>query len=89
MVTTAEISKVIEATTIMVRQRVTDKTIATDAAIETIIITTIIIAIKNIMVSIGVSIVTHLIVSHLAIATDHIETDAIVAGNKKIYIVII
>ncbi len=82
MVTTTEISKVIEATTIMVRQRVTDKTIATDAALETIIT-----VIKKIMVFTGVSIVSHLIVSHLAIATDHIDTDAIVAGNKKIYIV--
>jgi hypothetical protein len=84
MVTTAEISEAIEATTIMVRQRITDKAITTDAALETIIT-----VIKKIMVFTGVSIVSHLIVSHLAIATDHIETDAMVAGNKKIYIVII
>ncbi len=84
MVTTAEILGAIEATTIMVRQRITDKAITTDAAIETIII-----AIKKIMVFTGVSIVSHLIDSRLAIATDHIETDAMVAGNKKIYIVII
>jgi len=82
MVTTAEISEAIEATTIMARQRITDKAITTDAAIETIIITTIIIAIKKIMVSTGVSIVTHLV-----IATDHIGTDAMIAGNKKIYFV--
>lgn len=82
MVTTAEISEAIEATTIMVRQRITDKAITTDVAIETIIITTIIIAIKNIMVFTGVSIVTNLV-----IATDHINTDAMVAGNKKIYFV--
>ena len=83
MVTTAEILEAIEATTIMARQRVTDKAITTDAAIETIIITTITIAIKNIMVSTtGVSIVTHPV-----IATDHIETDVMVAGNKKIYFV--
>ncbi len=77
MVTTAEISEAIEATTIMVRQRITDKAITTDVAIETIII-----AIKNIMVFTGVSIVTNLV-----IATDHINTDAMVAGNKKIYFV--
>ena len=82
MVTTAEISEAIEATTIMVRQRITDKAITTDAALETIIIVT-----KKIMVSTGVSIVSHLIVSHLTIATDHIETDVMVAGNKKIYFV--
>jgi hypothetical protein len=51
-------------------------------AIETIIITTIIIAIENIMVLTGVSIVTNLV-----IATNHINTDAMVAGNKKIYFV--
>ena len=79
MVATVEISEAIEATTIMVRQRITDKAITTDAAIETIIT-----VIKKIMVSTGVSIVTNLV-----IATDHIETDAMVAGNKKIYIVII
>ena len=84
MVTTAEISEAIEATTIMVRQRITDKAITTDAALETIIT-----VIKKIMVFTGVSIVSHLIDSRLAIATDHIETDAMVAGNKKIYIVII
>ena len=77
MVETVEILEAIAATTIMVRQRITDKTITTDAAIETIII-----AIKNIMVSIGVSIVTHLV-----IATDHIGTDAMIAGNKRIYFV--
>ncbi len=82
MATTAEILETIAATTIMVRQRITDQAITTDAALETIIITTIIIAIKNIMVSTGVSIVTHPV-----IATDHIETDAMVAGNKKIYFV--
>ncbi len=79
MVTTMETSEAIEATTIMVRQRITDKAITTDAAIETIIT-----VIKKIMVSTGVSIVTNLV-----IATDHIETDAMVAGNKKIYIVTI
>ncbi len=82
MVTTMEISEAIAATTIMVRQRITDQAKTTDAALETIIITTIIIAIKNIMVFTGVSIVTHPV-----IATDHIETDAMVAGNKKIYFV--
>ncbi len=82
MVTTTEISEAIETTTIMVRQRITDKTITTDLSIETIIITTIIIAIKNIMVFTGVSIVTNLV-----IATNHINTDAMVAGNKKIYFV--
>ncbi len=82
MVTTVEISGAIAVTTIMVRQRITDKTITTDVVIEAIIITTIIIAIKNIMVFTGVSIVTNLV-----IATDHINTDAMVAGNKKIYFV--
>ncbi len=77
MVITVEISETIAITTIMVRQRITDKAITTNAAIETIII-----AIENIMVLTGVSIVTHLV-----IATDHIDTDAIVAGNKKIYII--
>ncbi len=80
MVTIVEISEATEATTIMVRQRITDKVITTDAALETIII-----VIKKIMVSTtGVPVVTH-----PAIATDHIETDAMVAGNKKIYIVTI
>ncbi len=79
MVTTMEISEAIAVTTITVRQRITDKAITTDVSIETITI-----VIKKIMVFTGVSNVTHLI-----IATDHIETDAIVAGNKKIYIVII
>jgi hypothetical protein len=82
MVTTVEISGAIAVTTIMVRQRITDQAITTDVAIETIIITTIIIAIENIMVFTGVSIVTNLV-----IATDHINTDAMVAGNKKIYFV--
>lgn len=79
MVTIVEIPEAIGATIIMVRQRVTDKAIITNAAIETIII-----VIKRIMVSTGVSIVTHPV-----IAIDHIETDAMIAGNKKIYIVII
>ena len=73
MVATVEISEAIEATTIMDRQRVTDKAITTNAAIETIIT-----VIKKIMVFTGVSNVTHLI-----IATDHIDTDAMAAGNKK------
>ncbi len=77
MVTTVEISEAIEATTIMVRQRITDKAITTDAAIETIIT-----VIKKIMVSTGISNVTHPV-----IATDHIDTDAMFAGNKKIYFV--
>ncbi len=77
MVTTVEISGAIAVTTIMVRQRITDKAITTDVAIETIIIVT-----KKIMVFTGVSIVTNLV-----IATDHINTDAMVAGNKKIYFV--
>ncbi len=38
MVTTAAISEAIGVTTIMVRQRITDKEITTDVAIETIII---------------------------------------------------
>ena len=79
MLTTVGISGAITIITIMVRQRITDKAITTDAAIETITI-----IIKKIMVSTGVSIVLHLIVSHLAIATDHIGTDAMIAGNKKI-----
>ena len=77
MVTTMEISEAIAVTTITVRQRITDKAITTDVSIETITI-----VIKKIMVFTGVSNVTHLI-----IATDHIDTDAMVAGNKKIYIV--
>ena len=36
MVTTMEISEAITVTTIMVRQRTTDKAVTTDAAIETI-----------------------------------------------------
>ncbi len=79
MLAPVEISEATAATTIMVRQRITDKAITTDAAIETIII-----VIKKIMVSIGVSIVTHPV-----IAIDHIETDAMIVGNMKIYIVII
>ncbi len=77
MVTTMETSEAIEATTIMVRQRITDKAISTDVSIETITI-----VIKKIMVFTGVSNVTHLI-----IATDHIDTDAMIAVNKKVYIV--
>ena len=81
MLTTVGISGAITIITIMVRQRITDKAITTDAAIETITI-----IIKKIMVFTGVSIVSHLIVSHLivshlAIATDHIDTDAMIAGN--------
>ena len=82
MVATMGESEAIAVTAIMARQRITDQAITTDVAIETIIITTIIIAIKNIMVFTGVSIVTNLV-----IATDHINTDAMVAGNKKIYFV--
>ncbi len=77
MVTTVGISKAIAVTTIMVRQRITDKAITTDVAIETITI-----VIKKITVFTGVSNVIHLI-----IATDHIDTDAMVAGNKRTYIV--
>ena len=77
MVATAEILEAITVTTLMVRQRITDQAITTDMAIETIII-----AIENIMVFTGVSIVTNLV-----IATNHINTDAMVAGNKKIYFV--
>ncbi len=72
-----EISEAIAVTTITVRQRITNKAISTDVSIETITI-----VIKKIMVFTGVFIVTYLI-----IATDHIETDAIVVGNKKIYFV--
>ena len=73
MLTTMEISKAIAVTTIMVRRRITDQAITTDAAIETITI-----IIKKIMVVTGVSKVTHLV-----IAIDHIDTEAMVAGNKK------
>ena len=74
MVTTMEISKAIAVTAIMVRQRITDKTIATDSAIETITMIT-----KQIIVVTDVSNVTHLV-----IATGPTDTDAMVAGNKKI-----
>ena len=77
MVTTMEILKAIAVTTTTVRQRITDKAITTDVAIETITI-----VIKKITVFTGGSNVTHLI-----IATDHIDTDAMVAGNKRTYIV--
>ena len=78
MLTAVGIVEPITVTTIMVSQRITDRAITTDVAIETIIITTIIIAIESIMVSTDVSIATYLV-----IAPDHIGTDAIIAGNKK------
>ncbi len=78
MVVTMGDLEAIAVTAIMVRQRITDQAITTDVAIETIIITIIIIAIESIMVSTDVSIATHLV-----IATDHIGSDAMIAGNKK------
>jgi hypothetical protein len=77
MLTTAEIVEAITVTTITVRQRVTEKAITSDVAIETIII-----AIKKTIVFTGVYIVTHPV-----IAIDKIGTDAMVAGNKKTYFV--
>lgn len=82
MLTTVGISEAITAITIMVRHGITDREITTettDAATETITI-----IIKKIMVFTGV-----LNVMHLVIATDHIDTDAMGAGNKKIFFVII
>ena len=79
MLTTAETVETITITTIMVRKRVTDRAITTDVAIEIIIITTIVIAIESIMVLTDVSNATHLV-----IATDHIDTDAMIVGNKKL-----
>jgi hypothetical protein len=73
MLTTAEIVDAIVITTIMSRQRVTDKAITTDIAIETIIIVG-----EKTIVFIGVYIVTHLV-----IVTGHIDTDAMVADNKE------
>lgn len=69
-------------TAIMVRQRIADRAIATDVAIEIIIITTI--AIESIMVLTDISNATHPV-----IVTDHTGTDAIIAGNKKNQSVII
>ncbi len=73
MVTAGKIPEAIVATTIMIRQRVTDEAITTNVAIEITIIVR-----KKITVSTGVSTVTHVV-----IATDHIETDAMVAGNER------
>ncbi len=70
--------EVIAVTAIMVRLRIIDRAITTDVATETIIIRTIVIAIESIMVLTDVSNATHLV-----IATDHIGTDAMIAGNKK------
>ncbi len=78
MLTAVGIVEPITVTTIMVSQRITDQAITTDVAIETIIITTIVMAIESIMVLTDVSNATH-----LAIATYHIGTDAMIAGNKK------
>ena len=78
MVATMEVLEAIAVTAIMVRQRITDQAITTDVAIETIIITTIVIAIESIMVLTDVSNATHPV-----IATDHTGTDAMIAGNKK------
>ncbi len=85
MVATMGALEAITVTAIMVRQRITDRAITTDVAIETIIITTIVIAIESIMVLTDVSNATHLVIATVHIGTDHIETDAMVAGNKKIY----
>ncbi len=84
MVTTMGELEAIAVTAIMVRQKITDQAITTDVAIETIIIKTIIMAIENIMELTDVSIVTYLI-----IVTDHIDTEAMVVGNKEVYSVII
>jgi hypothetical protein len=73
MLATVEIVEAIVVTTIMVRQRIIDKVMTTDVAIETTIIVR-----KKIIVFTGVYIVTHLV-----IATDHIDTGAMIAGNKK------
>ena len=73
MLTTAGIVEDIVITTIMVRKRVTGKVITTDVTIGIIITVR-----KKILVFTGVYIVTYLI-----IATDHIGTDAMVAGDKK------
>ncbi len=78
MVATMGVLEAVVVTAIMVRQGITDQAITTDVAIEIIIITTIVIAIESIMVLTDVSNATH-----LAIATYHIGTDAMIAGNKK------
>lgn len=77
MVTTMKISEAIADTTIMVRQRITDKAIISDVAIETITI-----IIKKIMVVTGVSSVTHLVIAIGHIDTDPIGIDAMIAGKK-------
>ncbi len=102
MVTTEEILKAMAVTTITARQRITDKVrttsvtsgvtsgatsvtsdvtsgasdVASGVAIETITL------IIEIMVFTGVSNATY-----QTIATDHIDTDAMISGNKKICIV--
>ena len=73
MLTTAGIVEDIVITTIMVRKRVTGKVITTDVTIGIIITVR-----KKILVFTGVYIVMHLV-----IATGLIDTDALIAGNKK------
>ncbi len=79
MVATMGISEVIAVTTIMVRQRITDKAITTDAAIETITI-----IIKKIMVFTGVSNVTYPVIAIDHIDTDRIGIDVMIAGKKTL-----
>ena len=80
MLTTAEIAETITITTIMVRKRATGRAITTEMAITTdVAIEIIIIVRKETIVFTGVYIVMHLV-----IATGHIDTDAMIAGNKKI-----
>ncbi len=83
MVATMGVLEAIAVTAIMVRQKITDRAITTDVAIETIIIT-IVIAIESIMVLTDISNATHPV-----IATDHTGTDAMIAGKKKNQSVII
>ena len=70
------ILEVIEVTTIMVSQRITGMTITTNVTIETITI-----VIIKIMVFTGVSNITYPALATDCIGSDHIETDAMIAGS--------
>ena len=70
------ILEAIEVTTIMVRQGITGMTITTNVTIETITI-----VIIKIMVFTGVSTVTYPALATDCIDSDHIYTDAMVAGS--------
>jgi hypothetical protein len=71
MVIAAEMQKVMVIITIMARKEITDMIIITDVTIKTIII----------VINAIIEIINVFITTNLVIVIDHIDLDAMVAGN--------